>query len=130
MSHDRGREPDPHAVLDLHDVTFRREGTEILHGIDLRVDPGERWALLGPNGAGKSTILGFCGAVEHPTSGTVDVLGRRIGRVELQALRREIGHVNPRHAVRSAITAREVVLTGITGTVERVMRWTPEPDQV
>lgn len=130
MSHDRGREPDPHAVLDLHDVTFRREGTEILHGIDLRVDPGERWALLGPNGAGKSTILGFCGAVEHPTSGTVDVLGRRIGRTELQALRREIGHVNPRHAVRSAITAREVVLTGITGTVERVMRWTPEPDQV
>ncbi len=130
MSHDRGREPDPHAVLDLHDVTFRREGIEILHGIDLRVDPGERWALLGPNGAGKSTILGFCGAVEHPTSGTVDVLGRRIGRTELQALRREIGHVNPRHAVRSAITAREVVLTGITGTVERVMRWTPEPDQV
>lgn len=130
MSHDRGREPDPHAVLDLHAVTFRREGTEILHGIDLRVDPGERWALLGPNGAGKSTILGFCGAVEHPTSGTVDVLGRRIGRTELQALRREIGHVNPRHAVRSAITAREVVLTGITGTVERVMRWTPERSQV
>ncbi|WP_416446001.1 ABC transporter ATP-binding protein [Leucobacter sp. HNU] len=130
MPDDRERDPDPRGVLDLRGVTFRREGTEILHGIDLRVDPGERWALLGPNGAGKSTILAFCGAVEHPTSGTVDVLGRRIGRVELQALRREIGHVNPRHAVRSAITAREVVLTGFTGTVERVMRWTPERSQV
>ena len=124
------RDPDPGAVLELHRVTFRREGTEILHGIDLRVDPGERWALLGPNGAGKSTILVFCGAVEHPTSGTVDVLGRRIGRVELQALRREIGHVNPRHAVRSAITAREVVLTGLTGTLETVMRWTPTSAQI
>ncbi|WP_341351201.1 ATP-binding cassette domain-containing protein [Nocardioides convexus] len=43
---------------------------------------GEHWALLGPNGAGKSTLLGFCGAQVHPTSGTVDVLGKRLGRVE------------------------------------------------
>lgn len=130
MAHDRDLEPDPHAVLELRAVTFRREGTEILHGVDLRVDAGERWALLGPNGAGKSTILGFCGAVEHPSGGTVDVLGRRIGRTELQALRREIGHVNPRHAVRSAVTAREVVLTGLTGTLETVMRWAPTAEQI
>lgn len=48
-------------VLNLSDVTFRRGGTQILHGIDLRVNEGEHWALLGPNGAGKSTILSFCG---------------------------------------------------------------------
>ncbi|MBN9613204.1 MAG: ATP-binding cassette domain-containing protein, partial [Actinobacteria bacterium] len=61
-------------VLELREVVFRRNGTLILHGIDLTVREGERWALLGPNGAGKSTILGFCGAQTHPTSGTVDVL--------------------------------------------------------
>ena len=112
-------------VLRLDAVTFRRNGTQILHGIDLTVAASEHWALLGPNGAGKSTILGFCGAQTHPTSGTVDVLGRRLGRVDMQELRRHIGHVNPRHPVRSDITALEVVLTGFTGTIEPMMRWQP-----
>lgn len=116
-------------VLDLRGVTFRRDGNQILHGIDLTVRVGEHWALLGPNGAGKSTILGFCGARTHPTSGTVDVLGRRLGRVELQELRRHIGHVDPRHPLRSPLTVTEVVLTGITGTVEVPLRWAPTTEQ-
>lgn len=118
------------SVLELHDVTFRRDGTQILDGIDLTVRAGEHWALLGPNGAGKSTVLGFCGALTFPTSGTVDVLGRRLGRVELQELRRHIGHVNPRHPVRSPLTVTEVVLTGITGTLEPPMRWEPTAEEV
>lgn len=110
-------------VLELRGVVFRRDGNTILHGIDLAVHRGEHWALLGPNGAGKSTILGFCGARTHPSAGTVDVLGRRLGRVDLQELRREIGHVDPRHPLRSPLTVEDVVLTGITGTVETPMRW-------
>jgi iron complex transport system ATP-binding protein len=113
------------AVLELIDVTYRRERKEILHGISFTVRAGEHWALLGPNGAGKSTILGFCGAVTHPTTGTVHVLGEQLGRVELQMLRRVIGHVNPRHPLRSPLTIREVVLSGITGTIELPLRWTP-----
>jgi len=118
------------SVLELRDVTFRRDGKEILRGITFTVREGEHWAMLGPNGAGKSTILGLCGAVTHPTSGTVRVLGQRLGRVELQALRRMIGHVNPRHPLRSPLTIREVVLTGLTGTVDTPPRWQPRPDEV
>ncbi|WP_200811002.1 ABC transporter ATP-binding protein [Demequina sp. NBRC 110057] len=121
---------EPAIVLALADVTYRRGATEILHGVDLTVRAGEHWALLGPNGAGKSTILGFCGAETHPTSGTVEVLGKRLGRVELQALRRRIGHVDPRHRLTSALTVTDVVLTGLTGTIERPMRWSPSPAQV
>lgn len=117
-------------VLQLVGVTFRRDGRQILDGIDLRVEQGERWALLGPNGAGKSTILGFCGAVTFPSSGTVDVLGARLGRVELQELRRHIGHVNPRHPLRSRLTVTQVVLTGLTATIEMPMRWVPTPEQL
>ena len=113
------------AVLELTDVTYRRERKEILHGISFTVRGGEHWALLGPNGAGKSTVLGFCGAVTHPTTGTVHVLGEQLGRVELQMLRRTIGHVNPRHPLRSPLTIREVVLSGITGTIELPLRWAP-----
>lgn len=114
-------------VLELIDVTFRREGTQIIHGISLTVRAGEHWALLGPNGAGKSTLLGFCGAVTFPTSGTVRVLGQQLGRVELQRLRRDIGHVNPRHPLRTPLSVREVVLTGITATIDIPMRWAPSP---
>jgi len=112
-------------VLELRDVTYRRDGKEIIRGVTFTVNRGERWAMLGPNGAGKSTILGFCGAVTHPTSGTVHVLGSQLGRVELQALRRMIGHVNPRHPLRSPLTVRDIVLTGLTGTIETTLRWQP-----
>jgi iron complex transport system ATP-binding protein len=117
-------------VVRLTDVVFRRGDRTILDAVSFTVRAGEQWALLGPNGAGKSTILGFCGAVTHPTSGSVEILGHRLGRVELQALRRSIGHVNPRHPLRSALTVREVVLTGVTGSVETPLRWRPAPDQL
>ncbi|MEV6138474.1 ATP-binding cassette domain-containing protein [Nocardia sp. NPDC051990] len=117
-------------VLQLTDVIFRREGKQIIDGISLTVHAGEHWALLGPNGAGKSTLLGFCAAVTFPTSGTVDILGKRMGRVELAALRHCIGHVNPRHPLRYRLTVREVVLTGITATIDTPMRWTPTPEDL
>lgn len=120
----------PASVLELRDVGFRRGERTILEQIDLTVRPGEHWALLGPNGAGKSTILGFCGARTFPSSGSVDVLGERLGHVELAALRRRIGHVNPRHPLLSDIHATELVLTGITGSIEVPPRWAPTEDQV
>ncbi|MEV6926677.1 ATP-binding cassette domain-containing protein [Dactylosporangium sp. NPDC051485] len=120
----------PPTILDLADVTFRRDGKQILHGVSFTVARGEHWVMLGPNGAGKSTILGFCGAVTHPTTGSVHVLGRQLGRVELQALRRQIGHVNPRHPLRSPLTVTEVVLTGITGTIETPARWQAGPAEL
>ncbi|WP_231601102.1 ABC transporter ATP-binding protein [Salinibacterium sp. SWN167] len=116
-------------VVELRGVTFRRGERTILREVDLTVRAGEHWALLGPNGAGKSTILGFVGASAHPTSGTVDILGQRLGRVELQALRRSIGHVNPRHPLHAPLTIRDVVLTGLTGSLEIPARWDPSAQQ-
>lgn len=117
-------------VLRLDGVDFVRDARRILTGIDFTVRAGEHWALIGPNGAGKSTILSLCGAEKHPTRGTVHVLGERLGRVEIRRLREHIGHVNPRHPLRSALSVREVVLTGITGTTELMQRWDPEPEML
>lgn len=113
------------SVLEFNDVWLRRNRKDILRGVSFTVKQGEQWVLLGPNGAGKSTILAMCGAQAHPTSGTVDVLGNRLGRVELQPLRRRIGHVSPHHRLLSDPTVIDVVITGITGTIERPMRWSP-----
>ncbi|MCV7191708.1 ABC transporter ATP-binding protein [Mycolicibacterium brumae] len=117
-------------VLEVDNVTFRRDGKQIIDGISLTIPRGEHWALLGPNGAGKSTLLGFCAAVTFPTSGTVRILGSQMGRTDLAQLRRSIGHVNPRHRLHSPLSARQVVLTGITATIDIPMRWSPTADQL
>ncbi len=113
-------------VLRLQNVDFIRESKLILADINLVVHVGEHWALIGPNGAGKSTVLSMCGAQKHPTRGTVKVLGQQLGHVEIRKLRESIGHVNPRHPLGSRLTARQVVLTGATGTVELMPRWKPD----
>jgi len=103
-------------VLDVAGVDFVREGREILAGIDLTVHAGEHWALLGSNGAGKSTLLSLCGAVRHPTHGSVEVLGYRLGRVDMRELRGWIGHVDPRQPLDERMSVEQAVLTGATGT--------------
>ncbi|MGW1722440.1 ABC transporter ATP-binding protein [Streptomyces sp. NPDC002306] len=116
-------------VLRVSDVDVVRDGDPILREVSLTVRAGEHWALLGANGAGKSTLLGLLGALAHPTRGTVEVLGHRLGRVDLRQLRSHVGHVDPRHAPNSPLRVRDVVLTGLTNTVERVPRWSPTPEQ-
>ncbi|MGA5702571.1 ABC transporter ATP-binding protein [Peterkaempfera bronchialis] len=105
------------AAVDLWRHTPRGRHT-LLSGIDWEVRRGERWALLGHNGAGKSTVLSLAGAVRHPSSGTVDILGRRLGRSDLRELRAEVGHVSAATRVPERLTVRDYVLTGITGTVQ------------
>ena len=117
-------------ALQLHDVTFIREGRPLLADIDLEVGYGEQWALIGPNGAGKSTLLNLCGAVTFPSRGWVRVLGHRLGEIDLRELRRSIGFVSPRHPLRSDLTVEDVVLTGVTGSIERVPRWEPTGDEL
>ncbi|MFD9966006.1 ABC transporter ATP-binding protein [Amycolatopsis sp. NPDC058986] len=117
------------AVLRIDDIDFVRDGTYLLDSVSLTVRQGEHWALLGANGAGKSTLLGLAGAVAHPTRGVVEVLGRRLGRVDMRELRSYLGHVNPRHPLRTPLSVREVVLTGLTNTTELVPRWAPTAEQ-
>ncbi|WP_219471858.1 ABC transporter ATP-binding protein [Nonomuraea rhizosphaerae] len=116
-------------VLRAADVDVVRDGNVLLRSISLTVRPGEHWALLGPNGAGKSTFLDLLGAVKHPTRGVVEVLGHRLGRVDVRELRSLLGHVNPRHSLDSALRVREIVLTGATNTIELVPRWTPSVEE-
>ncbi|CAL9534207.1 putative ABC transporter ATP-binding protein YlmA [Streptomyces sp. enrichment culture] len=117
-------------VLRAEDVHVVRDGRPILREVSLTVAAGEHWALLGANGAGKSTLLGLLGARTHPTRGTVEVLGRRLGRVDLRELRAYVGHVDPRHPLTSPLRVRDVVLTGLTNSVEPVPRWRPGPQEV
>jgi iron complex transport system ATP-binding protein len=90
---DRSR-PAGAGAIDLTDVHYHRDGRPILHGIDWHVRDGERWVVLGANGAGKTTLIRIISTYEFPTAGTVDVLGERIGTIDVRDLRPRIGLVS------------------------------------
>lgn len=77
----------------LKDVSFVRAGREILSHINWSVGGGEKWVVVGPNGSGKTTLLKLIAGYVWPTSGVVEVLGKRFGTVDLRLLRRRIGWV-------------------------------------
>nr|WP_063835808.1 ATP-binding cassette domain-containing protein [Streptomyces mutabilis] len=116
-------------VLQVKQVDVVRDGQLLLDGASLTVRPGEHWALLGPNGAGKTTLVSLLGALGHPTRGRVDIMGRTLGSIDIRDLRTLVGHVNPRHPLTSPLRVSEVVLTGLTGSIERSPRWSPTAEQ-
>ena len=83
--------PDPDVVIDVRHATVTRGGKDLIRDVDWRVELDERWVVLGPNGAGKTTLLNLAAARLHPSAGTVDVLGERLGRVDVFELRTRIG---------------------------------------
>jgi lipoprotein-releasing system ATP-binding protein len=87
---------------------------EILHGIDLTIEPGEFAALVGPSGSGKSTLLNIVGLLERPTSGQVLIAGRDTGTLDEAALTelrgRTLGFVFQFHHLLPAFTALENVM--------------------
>lgn len=110
------------AVLSLSDVTVVRNGRAILDRVSWDVDDSQRWVILGPNGAGKSTLLALAAANMHPTSGTLEVLGERLGRTDVFDLRPRIGLASSATARR--IPATETVLdTVMTASYAVSGRW-------
>jgi ABC-type lipoprotein export system ATPase subunit len=59
-----------------------------LRGVTLDIFTGERVALLGKSGSGKSTLLNLLGGIDRPTSGSLEVAGRNLGRMSGRELAR------------------------------------------
>jgi iron complex transport system ATP-binding protein len=101
-------------VLSFARVGLRLDGATILDGIDWLVGTDERWVVLGANGAGKTTLLRIAACYQHPSSGIVDVLGHRLGHVDVRTLRERVAFSSSAlaAALESRMTATEVVMTG------------------
>jgi iron complex transport system ATP-binding protein len=107
-------------VIALQGVGVRREGTVVLDEVDWTVHAGERWVVLGPNGSGKTTLLTLSGARLWPSSGVVEILGLRLGRVDVRTLRPRISLVSGSvtRQLRADLPARDVVVSGRYGALE------------
>jgi iron complex transport system ATP-binding protein len=86
--------PDQGRAIGLDGVSLTRGGIPLLNGLDWDVSRGEHWTVLGPNGAGKTLLLRIVTGYIWPTLGSVTVLGRRLGTVDIRELRRRIGWVS------------------------------------
>ncbi|HKS45551.1 MAG TPA: ABC transporter ATP-binding protein [Amycolatopsis sp.] len=72
---------------------------EVLHGINLRIPPGERLAIVGPSGAGKSTLGRLLAGVAAPNSGSVSIGGVEVSRMADDVLRGEVLLLTQEHHV-------------------------------
>ena len=108
------------AVLSLRGVGRTVDGTEVLRGVDWEVHAGQRWVVLGPNGSGKTTLIRIATMWEHPSTGTVELLGQRLGRADVRRLRARVGFTSAAMAdmLRPSLTAAEVVMTAKHAALE------------
>lgn len=108
----------------LDHVFLELSGREVLSDVSFELPDRRLTAIVGPNGCGKSTIARMLTAFLHPTRGTVELFGKRLGETDVHALRESIKLIQPAPPFEPAATAtvRDVVLTGLFGTIDLYRR--------
>ncbi len=102
-------EPD----IEVRDLVAHYGPREILHGISMEVRKNEIMVIMGGSGSGKSTLLRHLMALEHKTSGSMNILGRDIdslSMIEMFNLRKKIGVAFQSGALFSSMTVAENIM--------------------
>ena len=87
-----------------------RTDVDVLHGIDVDLQPGERLAIVGPSGSGKSTLGRLVAGINRPRIGEVTVGGVDVMNLPLDRLRTEVALVTQEHHVFVGTVRDNVVL--------------------
>jgi len=99
-------------VLNFGGVSVIRDERVVVDHVDWTMGADERWVVLGRNGSGKTTLIRIAALYDHPSSGSVQVLGETLGRCDVRTLRRRIGFVSAAMAdlVRPELLVADVVM--------------------
>ncbi len=73
--------PSSEPLLQVRGLRGRYGPVEVLHGVDLQVDPGELVAIVGANGAGKTTLLHILSGIHRASAGQILLEGQDIGHL-------------------------------------------------
>ena len=116
-------------VISLRDVSVVRGAKPILDRVDWTVESDQRWVIIGPNGAGKTTMLRIAAAQIHPSLGSAEVLGEKLGEVNVFELRTRIGFASS--ALASHIPNSEKVLDAVmTASYAVTGRWNEKYEDI
>ncbi|MDF1488645.1 ABC transporter ATP-binding protein [Tessaracoccus caeni] len=99
-----------------------RKDHDVLHGVDLVLEPGERLAIVGPSGSGKSTLGRLVAGINRPRTGQVEVGGVDVMDLPLDVLRTEVCLVTQEHHVFVG-TVRDNVVLAREGTATDETVW-------
>jgi len=101
--------------LELRDIHFRRDATEILRGVDLQLKAGDIGVLVGPSGCGKTTTLRCIAGLESITSGEIRIGDRVVSSVDrcLGAEVRRVGYVLQDNALFPHLTVADNIRFGL-----------------
>jgi polar amino acid transport system ATP-binding protein len=82
-------------MLEIAGLRKSYGATEVLRGVDLRVEAGELVCVIGPSGSGKSTMLRCCNLLETPSGGLIVANGHEVtsATVDINRLRQDVGMV-------------------------------------
>jgi ABC-type multidrug transport system fused ATPase/permease subunit len=109
--------------LDAEDVRFSYvDGRDVLHGVDLSVEVGERIAMVGPSGAGKSTLGRLLAGIHPPRTGSVTVGGVGLVELPLDDLRGHVALVTQEHHVFVGTLRENLALAAPPGSSEDDIR--------
>jgi ABC-type multidrug transport system fused ATPase/permease subunit len=109
--------------LDAEDVRFSYvDGRDVLHGVDLSVEVGERIAMVGPSGAGKSTLGRLLAGIHPPRTGSVTVGGVGLVELPLDDLRGHVALVTQEHHVFVGTLRENLALAAPPGSGEDDIR--------
>jgi iron complex transport system ATP-binding protein len=116
-------------VLRLRGVEVRRDSAVLLRNVDWTAHGDERWILIGPNGAGKTTLLQIAATLAFPSQGTVEILGEKMGEVDIFDLRPRIGLTSASIA-EQVPPGEKVIDLVLTASYAILGRWKEESEGV
>ncbi|MHA7851901.1 urea ABC transporter ATP-binding subunit UrtE [Roseovarius sp.] len=109
-------------MLNIQDLRAAYGASEVLHGIDFKVETGEIVAIMGRNGMGKTTLMKTLMGIVPEKSGTIAVGDTPVtGLKSHQRVARGIAYVPQGRMIFSAMTVQENVETGLTVTGQKTV---------
>ncbi|WP_323704518.1 betaine/proline/choline family ABC transporter ATP-binding protein [Mammaliicoccus sp. Dog046] len=109
-------------MLSINGLTkVYRGGKKAVDSIDMEIESGEFIAFIGTSGSGKTTALRMINRMIEPTSGTINLNGKNLSKMNAVNLRRNIGYVIQQIGLMPHMTIRDNIVL-----VPKLLKWTKE----
>ncbi len=99
-------------MLETHALTLGYGHRILVRDLELKIEPGQRWALLGLNGSGKTSLLHCLAGLTPPRSGQVLLHQTALERYPQRQRARHIGLLLQQHSDSFPVSVRETLLSG------------------